>query len=79
MKCELWLKDVYLGTVDAKPECGVDFCDRCGDCLSCYGGDPCCPNDDGPHRWVKYLDECEEDVRAELESLLRTEEGDSDE
>jgi len=23
------------------PECGVDFCEVCGDCIACYGGDPC--------------------------------------
>jgi hypothetical protein len=28
--------------------CGV-FCERCGDCLACYGDDPC--YDDGPHSW----------------------------
>lgn len=22
-------------------ECGLDFCDDCGECLHCYGGDPC--------------------------------------
>ena len=70
MRCEVWRKDRYLGTVEYAPECGVDFCDRCGDCLSCYRGDPCYLNDDGPHRWVKYLDDCDEEVRAELEALL---------
>lgn len=28
-------------------ECGKDFCGDCGDCLKCYGGDPC--TDGGPH------------------------------
>jgi len=30
-----------------------DFCDRCGDCLDCYGGDGCV---DGhkEHYWVIY-------------------------
>ena len=39
------------------PECGEDFCDQCGDCLACYGSDPCIPNDDGPHFWVQYGDD----------------------
>lgn len=30
-----------------KPECGVDFCQICGDCLACYGGDSCI--DGGDH------------------------------
>lgn len=25
-------------TEDRTPVCGKDFCDRCGDCLECYGG-----------------------------------------
>lgn len=29
--------------------CGEDFCDRCGDCLACYGDDPCL--DEGNHDW----------------------------
>ena len=37
---------------NAKPECDKDFCDTCGDCLSCYGCDPCF--DDGEHQWVIY-------------------------
>jgi hypothetical protein len=34
-----------------EPRCGVDFCDRCGDCLDCYGGENCYANgsDNGPH------------------------------
>lgn len=23
------------------PLCGIDFCEECGDCLSCYGNDDC--------------------------------------
>jgi hypothetical protein len=40
-----------LRTFKAVPECGEDFCDACGDCLLCYGGDPC-PS--GTHWWVAY-------------------------
>jgi len=43
--------------VRAEPECGVDFCDHCGDCLHCYGGDPC---PDGTHSWIVYEDEVDE-------------------
>lgn len=41
------------------PECGRDFCDACGDCLACYGGDPCWPRHKGPHLWVRYGDKNE--------------------
>ena len=34
------------------PVCGVDFCDECGDCLVCYGSDPCWHG--GEHFWVEY-------------------------
>lgn len=37
---------------DDTPICGEDFCETCGDCLSCYGGEPCL--DDGQHYWVQY-------------------------
>jgi hypothetical protein len=47
-----------IGKIIAEPECGHDFCDRCGDCLDCYGGDPCWDNDrgNGDHFWVRYLE-----------------------
>ncbi len=55
------LKRVYdqngehlLRTEDATPECGVDFCDKCGDCLDCYVSDPC--YDERIHVWVEYED-----------------------
>lgn len=38
---------------EADPQCG-DFCDKCGDCLRCYGEDPCAASPDGEHRWVVY-------------------------
>lgn len=40
-----------------EPECGKDFCDTCGDCLHCYGGEECYPRGEaeGQHRWVIYL------------------------
>ena len=45
---------------DREPECGKDFCDTCGDCLACYGGDPCSKSKDGKHLWVIYEEEVEE-------------------
>jgi hypothetical protein len=41
--------------VQAVPRCGKDFCDQCGDCLCCYGDDPCGMHE-GDHTWVVYSD-----------------------
>lgn len=43
---------------DELPICGVDFCDSCGDCLSCHGDEPCWDGgvNNGPHMWVTYVD-----------------------
>lgn len=46
-----------LYTVEDEPVCGRDFCDSCGDCLSCYDVDSCLQNDEGDHFWVEYKDE----------------------
>jgi hypothetical protein len=35
-----------------KPVCQRDFCDRCGDCLNCYGEDPCKGVEGLKHMWV---------------------------
>jgi len=45
-----------LRVEEAEPECGVDFCDRCGDCLHCYGWGPCYDgaNERDEHFWVVY-------------------------
>ena len=48
------LKGIVYGSEEAEPECGEDFCDSCGDCLHCYGGDPCLESSDGEHFWVAY-------------------------
>ncbi|MBM3187671.1 MAG: hypothetical protein FJZ90_03005 [Chloroflexi bacterium] len=39
---------------EAEPECGHDFCDRCGDCLACYAEDECWHSGEpgGEHMWV---------------------------
>lgn len=44
------------------PKCGEDFCESCGDCLYCHGGDTCyCSaygEDGGFHSiWVIYKDD----------------------
>jgi hypothetical protein len=53
------------GTADAEvmstacenpvPRCGEDFCDRCGDCLACYGSENCWAGgvDNGSHVWIR--------------------------
>jgi hypothetical protein len=37
-----------------EPECGEDFCDKCGDCLHCYSCDPCTVGETDQHFWVIY-------------------------
>lgn len=37
-------------SAEKSPVCGEDFCDLCGDCLHCYGSDPCHGNDGGEHQ-----------------------------
>lgn len=38
--------------------CGADFCDRCGDCLACYGSDSCYGTDGyDEHTFVVYRDQ----------------------
>lgn len=39
---------------EAEPKCGEDFCDSCGDCLSCAIEDKCFASSDGLHFWVEY-------------------------
>ena len=45
-----------LRVEEANPVCG-DHCDACGDCLYCYGENPCLDSKDGQHFWVVYEDE----------------------
>lgn len=39
----------HYGAMEHLPSCGEDFCEDCGDCMACYGDDPC-RNDQG-HDW----------------------------
>ena len=48
--------DTLIKTINAEPQCGIDFCDECGDCLHCYGSVDCSVSEDGEHFWVKYID-----------------------
>lgn len=61
MRKEYWSPDCddLLLVTDEEPVCGEDFCDACGDCLSCYGGDDCTESRDGSgsHRWIEYVEQ----------------------
>jgi hypothetical protein len=64
---EVWDKrgDKLLRVDNAEPECGQNFCDRCGDCLHCYGYHHCVTGGAGDdenvgHRWVQYGEPSEE-------------------
>jgi hypothetical protein len=50
----------------AEPICGEDFCDKCGDCLHCYGDDEWCQ-----HTWYVYADEVAEWKAAHPEAKPR--------
>lgn len=63
MRCTIEVEPDVFEEQDREPECGKDFCDQCGDCLWCYGGDPCWP-DDGNHSWIIYYDDCREGFNA---------------
>lgn len=54
MQKEIWNEtgDQFIRIEQAEAICGQDFCDHCGDCLHCYGDEPCI--DGGKHRWVIY-------------------------
>ena len=45
-----------LRRVEGVPECNVDYCDQCGDCLACCGEDECYGGgvQHGGHSWVIY-------------------------
>ena len=59
MTCHVYnsLGDVRLKTFIGEPECGVDFCDQCGDCLYCHGDEMGSNQCEWGHSWVKYEDE----------------------
>lgn len=47
-------KDKYRIILSGIPICMEDYCDSCGDCLSCNGEDSCYHSRDGEHFWVIY-------------------------
>lgn len=59
MLCCLIYPDGRREEVEADPVCCEDFCEDCGDCLHCDGGDPCWCSKDREHRWFKYVNEDE--------------------
>lgn len=62
-------EDGLSTTVMADPQCGQDFCDDCGDCLSCYLDDPCYSNDGDEHNWVVYQDKLSKWREAHPEAM----------
>lgn len=49
-----------------EPECRTDYCEQCGDCLDCCGGDPCVGRY-GKHIWCVSWDDArwgDEDVES---------------
>lgn len=53
MKCYIYATDnsEFLGFIDRVPECG-DYCEQCGECLTCYAEDVC--TNGGDHHWIAY-------------------------
>ena len=46
-----------LRKIEGMPECNVDYCDQCGDCLVCHDEDECYYGSGGGrvgHSWVIY-------------------------
>lgn len=40
------------------PECGLDHCERCGECLGCVAGETCFSGDEGGfHPWLNSREE----------------------
>jgi hypothetical protein len=64
MKCHIFGGQplTLLRIEELEPVCGKDYCDSCGDCLHCYGSDPCIENEDGPHYWVRYENAPDDDM-----------------
>lgn len=50
-----------VGTAEIEPVCGEHFCDTCGDCLYCYGGDDSC-YDSASHYAVWYLSKHSDEI-----------------
>jgi hypothetical protein len=67
--------ETYLGAIrmPSGVVCGVDFCDQCGDCLYCYGYDPCYGvqrNPEDGHEFIVYLDELPDFLKHHPDAVL---------
>ena len=62
-EAELHYDDGRRAVIDVPDDaiCGTDFCEVCGDCLSCYDDDPC-----GEYAWHTWI-VAEEDLAQFLE------------
>lgn len=56
--------------------CGNDFCDRCGDCMACFGGDACYGGgiDHGEHLFVIYEHQLSEFLERHPRAVLEDKE-----
>jgi len=64
-------KEELLRYLQNAPLCGDDFCDDCGDCLSCYSDGW----GDHTHTWVVYTDWLTDDEREQMAAELSKEVG----
>lgn len=65
MRCAIYSSDdTFLRWEDIKPECGEDFCEKCGDCLHCFPD--VCSGSNESHLFVRYEDHtADEEVEEE--------------
>lgn len=68
MKCRIEDKSgKFLRYEEVEPNCGEDFCDSCGDCLSCYAGDDCLENERGDHLFILSEEELAQRQKEAIE------------
>ena len=60
-------EDLYTEVINTEPIHDEDFCDRCGDCLKCYGEDKCVNG--GEHFFVRYVQHEEEELGPMIRKL----------
>jgi hypothetical protein len=66
------MSNKLLRVEEAEPVCAEDFCDRCGDCLACYGAEPCIGNEP-EHYWVEFVEPVKPEPKEEVHvSDIRT-------
>lgn len=59
MLCAINVEGERWKELDIVPVCG-DYCEFCGDCLSCQHEDKCPDSDDGEHGWVVEFETVEQ-------------------